>query len=183
MLLTRARLSGPAVATIGLGLLIAVIGVSCERTRGWRPMVLALVAVAVIQFVDFRRDYFGEYPGRSVAWFHLNIRGGVEAILDHASREDVPGIYLSTNIEWVEQYWKFYALKHHREALLARTRAMDPTHLNAGDVPPGTLFLVRAGDADSDRIADALVGQGFRRERLIRELNDNQTASFVLLQR
>ena len=104
-----------------------IAGFAVERLldgRWWvRMCCWGLVALMVLQFGFFTRDYFGPYRERASVWFGGNIKAALESVLaDAAAAQPPPVVYIGEEIPWVEAYWRFYTLVHEQQALLARTR-------------------------------------------------------------
>jgi 4-amino-4-deoxy-L-arabinose transferase-like glycosyltransferase len=98
-----------------------------------RQFVLAsLVALCLVQFGSFTRDFFGPYRERSSTWFGGNIRAAVVRVLDEARSEPPPLVYISSEIPWVDAYWQFYSLAKGQRELLHRTQYV---RLSSGEMP------------------------------------------------
>jgi len=169
-----------ALVMLPFAALIAAAGIEwmwSARRVLWRAAAIVLLVAAPLQFASFYRDYFGEYRIRSSNWFERNIRGAVNEMMARSSAAS-PGIYLSTQIEWIDYYWRFYAIKSHREDLVPRAVTFDPKTVNLDAVPAGALLL-DVVDGQLDR--DAATHVHLRRLSVITEPND--VASFVLLER
>ena len=176
------QIAGSAGLLMLFGAAVYAGGLTCERTKRWRLIAVGLAVALVVQFVQFRDDYFTDYRVRSGEWFQRNVRGALEAIIERERHEDVPAVYLSSDIRWIDWYWRFYLIKHGRQEVLAKTVQFDPRAFDIQRVPAGSLLVLRAGDKDSDLVADALVEtSGLRKVQLIYELS--LTPSFVVLQR
>ena len=156
------------LATIGAESLISA-GRTLPRRLAW--CVLALIP---LQFSVFYLDYFTQYRVRSAFGFEGNIRGALEQIID---REQTGAVYLSTDVRFVELYWRLYLIKHRREDLLQRTVYFDPRTLDVRIVPRRSLILMSAANGASS----ALVGSGiFRRVSLV--ANIDQTVCCEILE-
>jgi hypothetical protein len=117
---TQGRISASTPLLVVVGVVLVVAGLVTDRAAG-RMAVTALLAVGAIQFGQFLHDYFTDYRARAAEAFHFNRRGGMEQIIARARSEDVPAIYLSGDIDMVEQYWQWYVVKNGRRDLLPRT--------------------------------------------------------------
>ena len=108
--------------------LIATLGVewAFDASKRWRTVAAGLLVLMPLQFGFFCFDYFHAYRLRSAAWFDRNMRGAVEAIIAQAGTGDERHIYLPDNIQFLDWYWRFYTIKHHREDLLERPSKFDP---------------------------------------------------------
>jgi 4-amino-4-deoxy-L-arabinose transferase-like glycosyltransferase len=167
---------------IPFAVLLATIGIRHvweASARSGKALVLCLLAVMPIQFAGFYRDYLRDYRIRSSTWFERNIRGGVEDLIARASVDAVPAVYLPTSIAWIDAYWRFYLLEHHREDLTARTILFDPARLDAADVPPRSLVLVEVSPA-GEPVANPRLSS---LRRLTNISEPNGVVSFAVLQR
>ena len=128
--------------------LIATVGVEYLVSARQRPLRIAAWCVLVlipIQFCAFYVDYFTTYRVRSAFGFGGNIRGALEEIIDRDRKGDVRPVYLSTDVKFVDLYWRLYVIKHGREDLLEQTVYFDSRTLDVRSVPPGSLVLASAG--------------------------------------
>lgn len=97
----------------------AAIALWERRSLVPRALAAALVAAVIVQFVMFYRGYMGDtYRLASSTWFSGNVR---EAVKELIARSDESQIYISTEIEWVHRFWRFYAIEAGRMDLLTRT--------------------------------------------------------------
>ncbi len=142
--------------------------------RARRLATAALVLAMAWQFAGFTRDYFGPYRERASFWFGGNIRGAVEIVLDDIGHGSPPAVYISSDIPWVEAYWRFYAIRRNRPALIARAQYI---HFRDGPPPAtaGALAIAPAQDAASTA---ALEHGGWTRRHLIADLDG--TPAFVV---
>jgi hypothetical protein len=170
-----------ALVMLPFAALIAAAGIDwmwSARRTAWRAAAVVLLVAAPLQFASFYRDYFGEYRIRSSNWFERNIRGAMDDMMARTTAAASPGVYLSTEIEWIGYYWRFYAIKSRREHLISRAVTVDPRTLKLDTVPAGSLLL-DVVDGRLDR--EAAIGASLRRLAVIKEPND--AASFVVLER
>jgi hypothetical protein len=185
-LITQARLTRSSVPLIIAGLAAFAIARIESRAVQWRIAAVCLLALMPIQFASFWRDYFSDYRVRSSYWLGGNIRGALEEIIDREQREKAPRVYFNTlratsgqadgRNQYMDAYWRFYLIKHHRQDLLARTSPFVPEHVDA--VPAGSLVLANVGDSATE----ALVSRGaLKRVAMISELD--RSNFFVVLQR
>ncbi|HWW88524.1 MAG TPA: glycosyltransferase family 39 protein [Vicinamibacterales bacterium] len=161
-------------------ILIAIYGVESLLSARHRPTRLvgwwALAAIP-LQFVLFFTDYHTTYRTRSAFAFEGNLRGAIEEVIDTPNVSNRV-VYLSTDIRYIEIYWKLYLIKHHREDFLRRTVYFDPKRLEAGTVPRHSLLVVSAVKG----AGEALVGSGqFRRLSLV--ANIDRTLCCEILER
>jgi 4-amino-4-deoxy-L-arabinose transferase-like glycosyltransferase len=170
------------MAVVAFGALVATMGVSAmaASSHRWiRRSAAVLLLILPIQFAFFLHEYFTAYRGQAAFWFGFNHRGAVEDIITRDEREKVPAIYLSTvGDPAVEAYWRFGAVKHHRQDLLARTVYYDPSTLDIAAMPPGSIVLARRDDKQIER---RQVSGELRKLTEIPEIADEPT--FVVLQR
>ena len=103
-----------------------VAGYGVERLRRGpataRAACVLLVALGLLQFGVFTRDYFGPYRERSSFWFGGNIRAAVETTLDDVGERSDPAVYINEDIPWVEAYWRFYAIARGKASLIPHAR-------------------------------------------------------------
>jgi 4-amino-4-deoxy-L-arabinose transferase-like glycosyltransferase len=127
-----------------------------ERERAWKMVALGLLAIVPIYFALFCAEYFGSYRVQSAFWFEFNRRGAIEEILRRDARDHAPAIFLNTQrIPYLEAYWRFYLIKHHREDLQDRTRYVRADSLDAGSIPTGSLLLGSRPDPSLDKLVEA----------------------------
>jgi hypothetical protein len=135
--------------------LIATVGVEYLVSARQRPLRIAAWCALVlipIQFCAFYVDYFTTYRARSGFGFGGNIRGALEEIIDRDRKGDVRPVYLSTDIKFVDLYWRLYVIKHGREDLLGQTVYFDSRGLDVRSVPPRSLVLASAGGSADGRV-------------------------------
>jgi 4-amino-4-deoxy-L-arabinose transferase-like glycosyltransferase len=126
------------------GVLLATFGVGCllSAARLWvRVLAIGLLALLPWQFASFYRDYFGDYRVRSAEWFAPNVRDGVEQILSLDDPLQPARVYLDLEIGNIENYWRFYLIKHHRDDLLARTTFFRSDSVDVNAMPDRSLVL------------------------------------------
>jgi len=141
------------------GVLLATIGAASllrSPARLMRAGAIGLLVLMPLQFYRFCGDYFERYPQRSSRWFEGNVPAALEAILARAREQPPPAIILSEKIRWIDDKWRFYAVKHRREDLLERTRYSDPASLDLGSLTAGTLIMADAGRAEAALAAGGL---------------------------
>ena len=152
-LATEGRLSGSAAGLVGLGVMLVGFAVMATRVPHGPVLAMGLLALVVLQFGSFSRDYFGDYRVRLNSWLGGNLRGALEGIIERrpagaASRvyfahlESTGGLADIRNY-WMDAYWRFYLIKHQREDLLAQSGPLDAEHLDA--LAPGSLVLGNRG--------------------------------------
>jgi hypothetical protein len=70
-------------------------------------------------------------------------------VIDRESQDRLPAVYISTDqTPYIDAYWRFYLLKHGREALLDRTVYFTGKTLNLETVAPKSLMVVGPRDAE-----------------------------------
>lgn len=152
--------TGRALTMLVFGVLIGTAGADAMWRRGTiaaRGALLVLLIAMPLQFTAFRADYFGEYRERSWARFDPNATRDVMTTvigLDQEAR--IPSVLLNDDGDDKAIRWLFYALKHGREDLFARTRyfRVDEDGALAG-VAPGSLLIMHADDPRSARLLAA----------------------------
>jgi hypothetical protein len=120
------------------------------RNRLGRIAAIVLLLAVALQFRGFYRDYVSDYRVRSSTWFEGNIRGGLEKLIALSPRDQQRPVYISTEIPWVNFYWRFYLVKYDRRDLLVRTVYFDPKdpHDAAVPIPALTMSVWHEGPAE-----------------------------------
>ena len=163
-LLSEGRLGGSAAGIVLLGAILATFA-ALSRGRAQGPLVAAAVlALIVVQFGRFAYDYHGDYRLRVNSWLGGNLRGALEALIDHLPPGSSSPVYFAhfqssggvADIRnyFMDAYWRFYLIKHRREDLLGRAVALEPGPITG--VAPGSFVLGNLGD----RQVDALIATG-----------------------
>ena len=129
------------IATIGVERLISAKH-SSMRIAGW-----CLLAAVPVQFAVFYVDYFTAYRARSAFAFNGNLRGAMETLIDRSPTGERRALYLSTDIRFVDLYWRFYLSKHRRQDLSEATVYFDPRKTDLQAIPDRSLVLTRGGSA------------------------------------
>ncbi len=160
-LATEGRLSGSAAGLVGLGAMLIGFAVMAARVPHGPVVAMGLLVLVVMQFGSFSRDYFGDYRVRLNSWLGGNLRGALEAMIERRPEGATSRVYFAhlqstsglADIRnyWMDAYWRFYLIKHHREDLLAQSGALDTDNLAA--VAPGSLVLGNRGD----RVIEGLI--------------------------
>ena len=144
---------GTLIATFGLEWLVA------SGQRGvWRAAGVVLLLLMPFQFRAFHTDYMTENRIRTSLWFGGNIRGAFEDVINRRREAPVGPVYLSTRIPYVDEYWGFYRLKQHAEAMAVPVY-FDPAKLDPEQPPAGTLLVSTAGEAPAPEL---LLQHGWR---------------------
>jgi 4-amino-4-deoxy-L-arabinose transferase-like glycosyltransferase len=142
----------------GTATLVLVSAAACgaalrfDRLKPGYAAAVLLLALVPVQFGFFLFDYFGDYQARVSYWLGGNLRGGLEELIDRASRQQAPRVYLAkfrstsglldTRNRWIDVYWNFYLIKHRRQDLLERTVFIDPQYRKEVEsMPAGSLVL------------------------------------------
>lgn len=185
VIVAQGRTPGAAVPIVLLGIVLVVLGLAANRMRMGQIVALALLAAIPIQFATFYVDYLTDYPRRSAVTFSGNIRGAYEEALRQIDTEPTPVVYLGEigSYSYGGLYWRFYLMKHGREALLGRTHDLGlfyPGHVEA--LPAGSLIVTNAGDGSLDAMIDRMIAAGrLKRTAVIRE--PDGAPSFEILRR
>jgi 4-amino-4-deoxy-L-arabinose transferase-like glycosyltransferase len=138
------------MTVVAFAVLLAAYGVASlfAARRGWmRTVVWVLLALVPLHFGYLMYDYFGDYRGRSAFWFEYNHRDALEEVIARSANDrDLP-VYLSARSDpYIESYWQFSTIKHHREDLLTRTVYFDSETLDVASIPPGALVVMNRND-------------------------------------
>jgi 4-amino-4-deoxy-L-arabinose transferase-like glycosyltransferase len=160
---TASRVGGSTIALAIVGAGMVAAGVYADRMNVGRVAASCLLALIAAQFGSFAADYFSDYRVRSGPWLGGNLRGALETLIDMDQRLHPSRVYFSTlqssgglmdtRNRWMDAYWKFYLIKHHREELLGRT-----AHFNQADlhnIAPGSLILANVGDLTTESLVAA----------------------------
>lgn len=103
-----------------------VAGYGVERLRRGpapaRAACVLLLALGLLQFGLFTRDFFGPYRERASFWFGGNIRAAIETTLDDVGEQADAAVYINEDIPWVEAYWRFYAIARGKASLIKNAR-------------------------------------------------------------
>lgn len=148
------RLGGASVPAIGLGAVLIAFAVAAKRGRQGAMLAMTVLLIASLQFANFARDYHGDYRVRVSSWLGGNLRGALETIIDRCANDACAAVYFAhlqstggiADIRnyWMDAYWRFYLIKHHRESLRARSHSADPGPLTG--MPAGSVVLGNHGD-------------------------------------
>jgi len=114
--MNRVMFAIPFAVLVATGGVLALWG--WRATLGRAVASLLVISVA-IQFAAFHRSYMSDqYRLSSSTWFSGNVR---EAIRELIAQSGDSQIYLSQEIEWVDRFWRFYAIEQGRLELMERT--------------------------------------------------------------
>lgn len=163
--------------------LIATYGVrrllQADRAA-WRGAAAAALLLMPLQFGYFLHDYFTDYRLNAFGWFGWNLKGAVSRVVAISGERDVPAVYLTPNIAYGPERWRFYLVVDGREDLMARTHVLDASAQMA-DVPVGSLVIARPEDGE---VRDPRLGSApARRLADITEPFGNHPTSFVIFER
>jgi 4-amino-4-deoxy-L-arabinose transferase-like glycosyltransferase len=99
---------------IPFGVLAAAYGAHLllrSRLLMARTAAVALLLSVPWQFAGVYSEYFGNYRVASAGWFDGNAREAVRATMAAAEiGRTVAPIYVSSQIDWVQRTWRFYAI-------------------------------------------------------------------------
>ena len=168
----RGEISRPGLIFVAAAVVVWVAGRSIEMSKRLWPLVIALLLVAFAQYIYFYRDYFGDYPARSAAWFGNNIRGSVERLVELDTASPAPAVYLTEGIQQIDAYWTFYVTMHGRRELLPKARKVDLARFDPQSAPEGSLLLMLEAEAGTFRTR---LGDGFEEVAAISDPNDAQS--------
>ena len=153
----QGQLSSSTPTLLVASVLLGVIGLAPDRAA-WRIAVAALLLAAGLQFRHFLNDYFDEYPSRATEAFRFNRRGALEYLIERSRTDTVPAVYLGglgRDVDVIQQYWKFYLIKHARLELLPRTMILGDSPVDVTTIPPASAILVQLKDATAQALANA----------------------------
>jgi hypothetical protein len=71
----------------------------------------------------------------------------MEALIDRSPDGERHALYLSTDVRFVDLYWRFYLAKYRREDLSKETVYFDPRTTDPQAIPDQSLVLARGGAA------------------------------------
>ena len=153
--LTQGRLSETAVRVMVIGFVALLIAAWSARQRHGLLIVLPVVLLMAMQFAAFLRSYHGEYMSRVSFWLQGNIRGALVQLIAEADRRPEAPLYFATlrsgrgdwdlRNHYLPAYWRFYATKHGRAALLEKAVFIKEWE-NVQDTPSGSLLLANHED-------------------------------------
>jgi 4-amino-4-deoxy-L-arabinose transferase-like glycosyltransferase len=145
-----------AFSMVPFAILIATAGVQQlldARQRAIRLVGMVLLAAMPLQFAAFLGDYFTDYQLRSAPRFDPIATPEVMAAIDALDRAlPAPRIFFNDDLDDKSVRWRFYALKHHRLDLWNRASYFDASRFEPSAVPSGSLLVLSAGDARTERM-------------------------------
>ncbi len=155
--------------------LVAAVGLHAlweMRRRAARVAAWSLVALLVLQFGVFYRDFFTHYPLRSAFYY------------DPAAFEDVarymmadrtaPLIYFSDELDDVGAKWRYYTSRDGRQDLMARTRYVRNDGLDIGPSEPGSLLAIYT---KTEQMAALEASAMWTKERVIADVDNRETVA------
>lgn len=155
--------------------LVAAVGFSelwDMRHRAAKAAAITLIAVLVLQFGVFYRDFFTHYPLRSAFYY------------DPAAFEDVatymmadttaPLIYFSDELDDVGAKWRYYTSRDGRQDLMERTRYVRNDGLDIGPSDPGSLLAIYT---KRDPMAALEAGAMWKIEKIIADVDNRPTVA------
>jgi 4-amino-4-deoxy-L-arabinose transferase-like glycosyltransferase len=152
-----------ALVMVPFAVVIAAVGIEYLLTsagRTWRAAAIALLVLAPLQCAGVYVDYLTAYRVRSSRWFERNIRGAVEAVVARDRQSPLPAVYVSSEIVWIDEYWRFYLAKAGREDLLTRTVRFNPRADDVQAMPWQSVLLANFDPSRDEPLVDA--GKLFR---------------------
>lgn len=162
--LAEGRLGGSAPAMLIIGIGLSLFAILSGRFKQGPMLAAGVLAIALLQFTGFTRDYFGDYRVRINSWLGGNLRGALEEMIARQPAGGSSQVYFAhlaaTNgladirNYFMDTYWHFYLTKHGRIDLLDRTAPFDPASLDA--IPAGSLILGNKGE----RVVEGLIESG-----------------------
>jgi hypothetical protein len=162
-----ALLAKSATARVGLGQLT----------------IVALFGVASIQFAYFYVDYFTRYRVRSGNFDpEGNARVAWETLVDRARHRSVPAIYLGNvgPYGFSDLYWRFYAIKHNREDLLARTISEVEFEPDRVRTLPAASLVVTSPSLRTDSAIERMFNSGELRDKTLIRAPDGASSFWIL---
>lgn len=158
--------------------MFAGFGIERMMAAGRRQQLVAgaLTVLCVLQFAFFTRDYFGPYRERASEWFGGNIRAGVLRVLADARLDEPSTVYISSDIPWVDAYWRFYTMVAQQRHLLERTHYL---RLTQGELPPPApgAVLIAPVPTPADRVT--LAAAGWRDVQIVPDLDGTPSLAVV----
>jgi hypothetical protein len=162
VLVAHGRVSSTAARLVVIaGLALAAAAWSSRASHG--ALLLApTIALMLLQFTNFQREYYGDYAVRLAPWLQGNIRGAVTRVMDEAERRPGAPIYVAwlrtargdggdLRNRWMADYLRVYAAMQHRSHLVPRVTFFVPDDDLQG-VPPGSLILGNIVDPHLTRL-------------------------------
>ncbi len=144
----------------------------------WRAVAAIALVLTPIQFIDFYRDYFGDYRLNSLGWFGSNLRGAVTEVLRQTEHRAPSAVYVSTAIPYALETWQLYLAKARRDDLWPRTRKFD-ANTDVSSMPTGSVVVEPIIEG---RLIDPSASAPELTKRAIVKIPEGGTA-FVILER
>jgi hypothetical protein len=162
-ILVQRQLTASAMPLAIVGAAMFLVGRLAPPTLTMRLLATALLLLLPLQFAAFWNDYFSSYRERVSFWLGGNVRGALEQVIERNGPDAHVPVYFaplksgSGQLDWrngyIDSYWRFYLLKHHRLDLLARTRTVDGPAL-AG-IEPGSLVVANIENTDTAALVNS----------------------------
>jgi hypothetical protein len=127
-----------------IGASAALAALSDDRRVFARLGAVALLTPACVQFAYYYVDYLKDYPTRNMVMSAGNVRMAWERVIEDDSRQAVPAVFVGPIGSYGDAglYWRFYAIKHQRDALLTRTIENEPFEAaRIRRLPPGSVVV------------------------------------------
>jgi hypothetical protein len=168
------------VLTVVVGVAALVRRYGPARVRVADIATAGLVGLTALQFAGFYADYFTGFRVRGSGERDGNERIAFEAAIAETRDRSVPAIYLGWPDALANLYWRFYAIKHHREDLLPRTiPALDFDRNRIRTLPPGSIVITRPSQV-VDATIDAMAAAGEVGDRELLLAPDGTRAFWIL---
>lgn len=175
--------TGRILPMLVFGALAAAAGVEMLWRRATVParaLVIVLLTAKIAGFLLFRADYFGDYQARAWRRFDPNATREVAGVvIDLDRRSPLPMILLNDDGDNKGIRWWFYTTKHDRGDLWERTRYFQVDRLADTSAPPGSLFVIQAGDPRAAKLEAA----GYTRVRTVVAVNGEPATSIFRRER
>lgn len=144
------------------------------RHRMIRVAAMLLLLAAPVQFAEFYFDYFTHYKFRSAFYYDpVAFRDVAEYLFDQAP---AAAYYFADDLDDVSAKWRFYAIKHSRQEVMARTRYVAVDGPEPAAAPGGTFLVMYV---HGPKVA-ALVQTGqWVMVKLIKDVDQRETAAIL----
>jgi 4-amino-4-deoxy-L-arabinose transferase-like glycosyltransferase len=186
VLVSQGRVSSTASRLVVIAAAALAAAAWSSRARHGALLLAPIVALMLLQFASFQRDYYGDYAVRVAPWLQGNIRGAVTQLMDEAERRPEARIYFAwlrtagnggdLRNRWMAEYFHVYAAMQHRQHLVPRATFFVPDD-DVNAVPAGSLILGNRADPILRRMLD----DSARRLADVPEIN--QEPFFTIIER
>jgi 4-amino-4-deoxy-L-arabinose transferase-like glycosyltransferase len=160
-LAVQGRISETATRVSVIGVALVVVALLSSDIKHGRLLLMANIAVILMQFATVVRDYHGEYVARLAPWLQGNVRGAVVGLIDAAAQHPEAPIYVTSlhngqgfwdlHNRYMPPYWRFYATKLGRADLISKAVFMLP-YDPIDSIPKGSLVLGNGEDPNMRRL-------------------------------